>query len=67
APEAIQSAHTALTDHGLTARIVPVSYASHCPHVEPLHAELTGVTIDPHAASTAFYSSTRQQTIPGSE
>ncbi|MCW3845602.1 hypothetical protein ONA70_36630, partial [Micromonospora yasonensis] len=66
-PDAIHATHTALTDHGLTARIIPVTYASHCPHVEPLHTQLTAVTIDPHAASTAFYSSTRQQTIPGTD
>ncbi|MFJ8582969.1 type I polyketide synthase, partial [Micromonospora sp. NPDC093277] len=64
---AIQAAHTALTDHGLTAKIIPVSYASHCPHIDPLRAELTSVTIDPRASDTAFYSSTRQQTVPGTD
>ncbi|MFJ8583012.1 type I polyketide synthase, partial [Micromonospora sp. NPDC093277] len=64
---AIQAAHTALTNHGLTAKIIPVSYASHCPHIDPLRAELTSVTIDPRASDTAFYSSTRQQTVPGTE
>ncbi|MFG2052915.1 SDR family NAD(P)-dependent oxidoreductase [Micromonospora sp. NPDC048930] len=61
---AIQAAHTALTDHGLTARIIPVSYASHCPHIDPLHTELTGVAVDPQASDTAFYSSTRHTVLP---
>ncbi|NES17327.1 MULTISPECIES: type I polyketide synthase, partial [Micromonospora] len=66
-PDAIQAAHTALTGHGLTARVVPVSYASHCPHVEPLHGELTGVTVDGRTGDAAFYSSTRQQVLAGTE
>ncbi|MFG2052916.1 SDR family NAD(P)-dependent oxidoreductase [Micromonospora sp. NPDC048930] len=61
---AIEAAHTALTDHGLTARIIPVSYASHCPHIDPLHTELTGVAVDPQASDTAFYSSTRHTVLP---
>ncbi|MFG2052917.1 SDR family NAD(P)-dependent oxidoreductase [Micromonospora sp. NPDC048930] len=67
APDAIAAAHSALTEHGLTARIIPVSYASHCPHIDPLHRELTAVAVDPRAGDTAFYSSTRQRLIPGTE
>ncbi|WP_319959493.1 SDR family NAD(P)-dependent oxidoreductase, partial [Micromonospora yasonensis] len=67
APGAIEAAHAALTGHGLTARIIPVSYASHCPHIDPLHGELTGVAVDARPGDTAFYSSTRQQVTSGTE
>ncbi|NES59219.1 acyltransferase domain-containing protein, partial [Micromonospora sp. PPF5-6] len=66
-PAAIQAAHTALTDHGHQARIIPVSYASHCPHVDPLHTELTAVAVQAEATDTTFYSSTRQTVLPGTE
>ncbi|SBT43435.1 type I polyketide synthase [Micromonospora narathiwatensis] len=64
---AIHAAHTALTNHGLTARIIPVSYASHCPHVDPLESELRAVTTNPLPSDIAFYSSTRQRTVQGTE
>ncbi|MFJ8577813.1 SDR family NAD(P)-dependent oxidoreductase [Micromonospora sp. NPDC093277] len=66
-PAAIQAAHTALTNRGLTARIIPVSYASHCPHIDPLRAELTGVAVESQTSDIAFYSSTRQRAVPGTE
>ncbi|MFJ8577814.1 SDR family NAD(P)-dependent oxidoreductase [Micromonospora sp. NPDC093277] len=66
-PGAIQAAHTALSDHGLTAKVIPVSYASHCPHIDPLHAELTGATVNPQGSDTTFYSSTQQQAIPSTD
>ncbi|WP_091193187.1 type I polyketide synthase [Micromonospora narathiwatensis] len=67
APDAIEAAHQALTGQGFTARIIPVSYASHCPHVDPLHAELTSVTVDPQADGSTFYSSTRRRTLSGTD
>ncbi|WP_375372097.1 type I polyketide synthase, partial [Micromonospora sp. PPF5-6] len=64
---AIEAAHQALTEQGHQARIIPVSYASHCPHIDPLHAELTGVETTPRTSDTTFYSSTRQGVLPGDE
>ncbi|MEV1146056.1 SDR family NAD(P)-dependent oxidoreductase, partial [Micromonospora sp. NPDC049799] len=66
-PTAIEATHAALTDDGLTARIIPVSYASHCPHIDPLHTQLTTATVNPQATDTAFYSSTYQRALPTTE
>ncbi|MCX4745011.1 SDR family NAD(P)-dependent oxidoreductase [Kitasatospora sp. NBC_01287] len=45
-------------DEGLRAKLVPVDYASHSPHVEPLARSLPELLhgIGPRRAATAFYS-----------
>ncbi|MFI6040955.1 SDR family NAD(P)-dependent oxidoreductase [Nocardia sp. NPDC051321] len=58
-----RSALTAILDEcereGLRARRIPVDYASHSAHVEPLKTELVRALsgISPHSGQAAFYSS----------
>ncbi|WP_406205786.1 SDR family NAD(P)-dependent oxidoreductase [Kitasatospora sp. NBC_01560] len=57
-PHAIDTLITTLQNTGIDARKIPVTYASHCPHVEPLQETITNALhdIQPHTSTTAFYS-----------
>ncbi|WTG91708.1 SDR family NAD(P)-dependent oxidoreductase [Kitasatospora sp. NBC_01560] len=57
-PHAIDTLITTLQNQGTDARKIPVTYASHCPHVEPLQHTITNALhdIQPHPSTTAFYS-----------
>ncbi|ADI03847.1 type I polyketide synthase [Streptomyces bingchenggensis BCW-1] len=46
------------TDTGLRAKRIPVDYASHCPHVQPLHDELLHLLgdITPQPSTVPFFS-----------
>ncbi|MFI9446501.1 type I polyketide synthase, partial [Streptomyces avermitilis] len=46
------------TDTGLRAKRIPVDYASHCPHVQPLHDELLHLLgdITPQPSTMPFFS-----------
>ncbi|MEV0425899.1 SDR family NAD(P)-dependent oxidoreductase, partial [Micromonospora sp. NPDC050495] len=57
-PDAVAAAVAHCKDHDIPARVLPVGYASHTPHVEALreeiHTALDGIT--PTATDVAFYS-----------
>ncbi|WP_406205784.1 SDR family NAD(P)-dependent oxidoreductase [Kitasatospora sp. NBC_01560] len=57
-PHAIDTLITTLQNQGTDARKIPVTYASHCPHVEPLQHQLLHALRDitPQNADTTFYS-----------
>ncbi|MGW2787885.1 SDR family NAD(P)-dependent oxidoreductase, partial [Streptomyces populi] len=58
-PEAIDALMAQCQERGVDARRIPVNYASHCPHVQPLHDELIAALtpLAPRAAEgIAFYS-----------
>ncbi|WP_410667946.1 SDR family NAD(P)-dependent oxidoreductase [Amycolatopsis sp. cmx-4-68] len=57
-PEELRRLHTHYEDRGIRARIIPVDYASHTPHMEPLRETILS-TLDgvaPAAAEIPFYS-----------
>ncbi len=51
--------------HGIHARRIAVDYASHTPHIEPLHHQLLDIlgTITPHPATLPFYSTVTGEQI----
>ncbi|MFG2849037.1 acyltransferase domain-containing protein, partial [Kitasatospora sp. NPDC048296] len=57
-PTAIHTLVTTLHNTGIDARTIPVNYASHCPHVEPLQHHLTTALnpLNPQPTTTTFYS-----------
>ncbi|MFC5663845.1 type I polyketide synthase, partial [Kitasatospora misakiensis] len=57
-PDAIDALVAQLQERGVDARKIPVNYASHCAHVEPLeHNLVTALSqLAPRATDTAFYS-----------
>ncbi|WP_442814757.1 SDR family NAD(P)-dependent oxidoreductase [Streptomyces sp. NBC_01198] len=63
---AIHHLHQALQDEHVDSRLVPVDYASHSPHIDPLRERiLTDLApITPHASTIPFYSTTRPDTDP---
>ncbi|WP_327292735.1 type I polyketide synthase [Streptomyces sp. NBC_01198] len=63
---AIHHLHQALQDEHVDSRLVPVDYASHSPHIDPLRERiLTDLApITPHASTIPFYSTTRPQPDP---
>ncbi|MFB4312447.1 acyltransferase domain-containing protein, partial [Actinomadura sp. GTD37] len=50
--------HTHYQNQGIDARLIPVDYASHSPHIEPLHQHILTqlATINPQPATTPFHS-----------
>nr|WP_313954643.1 SDR family NAD(P)-dependent oxidoreductase [Frankia sp. EI5c] len=57
-PESLDKLLHHCTTHNIQARKIPVDYASHTPHIEPLHTTLTQTLqhITPTPATTPFYS-----------
>jgi acyl transferase domain-containing protein/NADPH:quinone reductase-like Zn-dependent oxidoreductase/acyl carrier protein len=57
-PESVAGLVDAYRTAGVKARLIPVDYASHSPHVEAIRDEVTGALagLTPRAAHTAFYS-----------
>ncbi|WP_455711737.1 acyltransferase domain-containing protein, partial [Streptomyces avermitilis] len=56
--DAVEELLTHCTDTGLRAKRIPVDYASHCPHVQPLHDELLHLLgdITPQPSAVPFFS-----------
>ncbi|MDX2590502.1 SDR family NAD(P)-dependent oxidoreductase, partial [Streptomyces sp. WI04-05A] len=64
--EAIDALTALCRERGVDARKIPVNYASHCPHVQPLHDELIAALtpLAPRAAEgIAFYSTVTTEPI----
>ncbi|MGB8941774.1 MAG: acyltransferase domain-containing protein, partial [Streptomyces sp.] len=57
-PDAVHALVDAYRQQGVRARVIPVDYASHSPHVEALHEELLEVLapVAPRASAVPFYS-----------
>ncbi|MFI9333102.1 acyltransferase domain-containing protein, partial [Kitasatospora sp. NPDC052868] len=58
-PQALDTLTTHCEHHNIRARRIPVDYASHSPHIEPLHHHLTTLLADINPQPTthiAFYS-----------
>ncbi|WP_264936472.1 acyltransferase domain-containing protein, partial [Streptomyces sp. A012304] len=57
-PEALDALRARCERQGARARVIPVDYASHSAHVDPLADELRRVLADirPTRSDTAFYS-----------
>ncbi|MEW2290439.1 SDR family NAD(P)-dependent oxidoreductase [Streptomyces sp. NPDC047841] len=57
-PESVAALVEEYRAAGVKARLIPVDYASHSPHVEVIRDEVTGALagLAPRAAHTAFYS-----------
>ncbi|GDY70503.1 hypothetical protein SAV14893_098960 [Streptomyces avermitilis] len=55
---AVEELLTHCADTGLRAKRIPVDYASHCPHVQPLHDELLHLLgdITPQPSTMPFFS-----------
>ncbi|MFJ8511209.1 acyltransferase domain-containing protein, partial [Streptomyces avermitilis] len=55
---AVEELLTHCTDTGLRAKRIPVDYASHCPHVQPLQEELLELLADisPQPSAVPFFS-----------
>ncbi|MET8031206.1 type I polyketide synthase, partial [Streptomyces avermitilis] len=55
---AVEELLTHCTDTGLRAKRIPVDYASHCPHVQPLREELLELLgdISPQPSAVPFFS-----------
>ncbi|WSR66130.1 SDR family NAD(P)-dependent oxidoreductase [Streptomyces sp. NBC_01198] len=64
--DAIHHLHQALQDEHVDSRLVPVDYASHSPHIDPLKDQILRdlAPITPQPATIPFYSTTRPQPDP---
>ncbi|MGW5410682.1 SDR family NAD(P)-dependent oxidoreductase [Actinomadura geliboluensis] len=65
-PHTIDQLITHYTNHNINARKIPVDYASHSPHIQPLkHQLLTQLAhIQPQPSTTPFYSTLHPATTP---
>ncbi|WP_430623490.1 SDR family NAD(P)-dependent oxidoreductase [Lentzea sp. JNUCC 0626] len=50
--------------HNIRCRLIPVDYASHTPHIDPLHDILVALPITPTAGTVPFYSTHGIHTEP---
>ncbi|MEE4547028.1 acyltransferase domain-containing protein, partial [Streptomyces sp. V4-01] len=66
---ALQALLTHCHTHGIHARTIPVDYASHSPHMEPLHTPLTHLLAPttPQPLTTPMYSTTHNTWLHGTE
>ncbi|WP_345463104.1 type I polyketide synthase, partial [Actinoallomurus oryzae] len=57
-PQAIRALIDRCKAQGVDARLIPVDYASHSPHIDPLHTHVTGQLTDitHHHANVPFHS-----------
>ena len=64
-PEAVDALVAAFQAKDVRARKIPVDYASHCPHIEPLRDRLLTdlAALTPRATPTAFYSTVAAEPV----
>ncbi|WP_265737198.1 SDR family NAD(P)-dependent oxidoreductase [Actinacidiphila paucisporea] len=64
--EAVHHLHEALQTEHVDSRLVPVDYASHSPHINPLRERILSdlAPTTPQPATTPFYSTTHPQDTP---
>ncbi|WNI26191.1 SDR family NAD(P)-dependent oxidoreductase [Streptomyces sp. ITFR-16] len=68
-PHTLNTLVTTLNEQGIRARTIPVDYASHTPHVQPLQNTLHTLlhNITPQPTTTAFYSTLHARPIDTTE
>ncbi|MFJ7070523.1 SDR family NAD(P)-dependent oxidoreductase, partial [Streptomyces sp. NPDC101115] len=69
APQALETLKEQFTDEGFRARMIPVDYASHSPHVDALRDELRELLggIEPRATDVPFWSTVTRGPLAGTE
>uniref|UniRef100_UPI0004CC6768 type I polyketide synthase n=1 Tax=Streptomyces globisporus TaxID=1908 RepID=UPI0004CC6768 len=69
APQALETLKERFTGEGLRARMIPVDYASHSPHVDALRDELRELLggIEPRATDVPFWSTVTRGPLAGTE
>ncbi|MFD8211900.1 SDR family NAD(P)-dependent oxidoreductase [Streptomyces sp. NPDC059695] len=69
APQALETLKETFTGEGVRARMIPVDYASHSPHVDALRDELRELLagIEPRATDVPFWSTVTRGPLAGTE
>ncbi|MER6100275.1 SDR family NAD(P)-dependent oxidoreductase [Streptomyces sp. NPDC001728] len=69
APRALETLKEQFTSQGFRARLIPVDYASHSPHVDALREELGELLggIEPRATEVPFWSTVARGPLAGTE